>query len=400
MTLEHLDTAIAFAVVMLAASLILTIVTQTISALFGYRGAQLKWALKTLITGKYLGTESLVSTKALVQRILTDDRISDSILSGLDDLPLIGGLFQRWTRASAIRFDEFVDVLKQITDTTAPAAPKKAAVSGVAQEVAAVAAGAVARAAEAPKDTAARLIAAAGILQADQLVEAKLQELHRWFDATMDRASQRFAVCMRVWTVLFAIVIAFAAHLDAFRLYSQLSNNSELRARLIASADALTNKAGEIISTDGKDVPAAYAEAMRDLQEKDGRVKALGTLPNYGTQQQFEDWLRNGLKGKSDARNLIAEYELLVQTRLKTAMERLQNQATSLNELLQKNQVQLWPEPYPRDWDHDNIWGILVCAGLLSLGAPFWFNTLKDLMNFRSTVARKEKDEAHASSTT
>jgi hypothetical protein len=40
-------------------------------------------------------------------------------------------------------------------------------------------------------------------------------------------------------------------------------------------------------------------------------------------------------------------------------------------------------------------WGgilrLLATAALLSLGAPFWFNTLKGLVNLRSQVAEPEK---------
>jgi hypothetical protein len=37
-------------------------------------------------------------------------------------------------------------------------------------------------------------------------------------------------------------------------------------------------------------------------------------------------------------------------------------------------------------------------AGLLSLGAPFWFNTLKSLTNLCSVVATKESAEAASAS--
>jgi hypothetical protein len=40
--------------------------------------------------------------------------------------------------------------------------------------------------------------------------------------------------------------------------------------------------------------------------------------------------------------------------------------------------------------------GKLVTIALLSLGAPFWFNQLKNLSNLRSTVAAKEQEERKA----
>ena len=43
------------------------------------------------------------------------------------------------------------------------------------------------------------------------------------------------------------------------------------------------------------------------------------------------------------------------------------------------------------DWRH--FAGVALSAGLLSLGAPFWFNALKGLTSLRSIVANKEQDE-------
>jgi hypothetical protein len=384
MTLEHLDTAIAFVVILLGASLLITILTQTISAALGYRGAQLNWALKTLIFPKYSRAKGVES---LVRQILTDDRVSDSILSKLDNSPLTLPVFQRWTRASAIRFDELVDLLEEIANSDAPNCPTANAKPN-------------ADIADQPRTIARSLLAtAAGVTNPTaggiRVAQDDLQKFHKWFDSAMDRAAQRFTVYIRVWTVLFAIAFAFIAHLDAFRLFSQLSTDAELRAKIAASADALTNKAGEIISTEGKDVPGLYSEAMKDLQEKEAAVNALGRIPRYQTQQQYEEWLRTGLQNNTNLSDFIAQYELLVQTKLGTAMERLQNQAISLKSIFEESQVQLWPQPYPPNWNKDNLWGILICAALLSLGAPFWFNTLKDLLNFRSAVARTEKDASN-----
>jgi len=41
-----------------------------------------------------------------------------------------------------------------------------------------------------------------------------------------------------------------------------------------------------------------------------------------------------------------------------------------------------------------NFLGILLTAAFLSLGAPFWYNALKNLSNLRSTVANKQDQAA------
>ena len=48
-----------------------------------------------------------------------------------------------------------------------------------------------------------------------------------------------------------------------------------------------------------------------------------------------------------------------------------------------------WPEGF--NWKQ--LLGALVSGALLSLGAPFWFNSLKALTNLRPIVASKQKEE-------
>jgi hypothetical protein len=42
-------------------------------------------------------------------------------------------------------------------------------------------------------------------------------------------------------------------------------------------------------------------------------------------------------------------------------------------------------------WNAAQLPGIVLSAMLLSLGAPFWYNALKDLVGLRPLLARKEQ---------
>lgn len=86
--------------------------------------------------------------------------------------------------------------------------------------------------------------------------------------------------------------------------------------------------------------------------------------------------------------------ELVPQAALRTAADNFQSILTD------KLKFQLIPDPHPTpfyaywkpSWLH--LWGILATAALLSLGAPFWFNVLKNLSNLRPVLARKETESA------
>jgi hypothetical protein len=54
-----------------------------------------------------------------------------------------------------------------------------------------------------------------------------------------------------------------------------------------------------------------------------------------------------------------------------------------------KEPIPYWARDYCPQFAHylRHLLGVLITAGLLALGAPFWFNLLKNLMNLRPAVA-------------
>ena len=84
MTLERVDTVIAFAVIMLGVSLLITIATQIISSLLALRGANLLWGIKTVLADCGITTDELESER-IAREVLTDPTISDSVFSRFAD---------------------------------------------------------------------------------------------------------------------------------------------------------------------------------------------------------------------------------------------------------------------------------------------------------------------------
>ena len=70
----------------------------------------------------------------------------------------------------------------------------------------------------------------------------------------------------------------------------------------------------------------------------------------------------------------------------KTALEKF-SQSVSANVPNSQNLEALLMTEQP------SIVGMLLSVVLLSLGAPFWFNVLKNLIALRSIVAKKEEQE-------
>lgn len=411
MTLEYLETLIAFAVVMLGVSLLITVFTQMISALLGLRGANLRWGLKTL----FAAFDKRIVDQA--EEVLRRPLISDSIFARWKDVPVIGKLFSRWTLASAIRPDELVRTLGDISADLKANDPK----TGKSKDPATAQAIDKALAELDPEVerqvkllTGAVTAVAPGTAQQATEIAQKLAEkalksmgkLETQFNTAMDRVSARFALQMRLWTVLFAGLIAFGVQLDSFKLLDQLWSNPQMRAGLVNSQDAMLKEAASVIalppgsaqvSIAGAE-PRAYTAALDALKTKEpAATKDLGAVsPDFPSLDAAVKWIEPKLIGDENAKKtLIAEYTRLVSAEL---MDR----AKKIREKLESSGFQLIPSPYPSfpPEGKKHISGIFISWALLSLGAPFWFNALKTLSNLRPVLAAaqtpKDKDQTAA----
>jgi len=65
-------------------------------------------------------------------------------------------------------------------------------------------------------------------------------------------------------------------------------------------------------------------------------------------------------------------------------------QIAELKKLAQSGYM-IGPENWKPEWNPSKLPGIALSAILLSLGAPFWYNALKDLVGLRPVLARKEQ---------
>src|SRR5579864_8419447 len=93
MTFQHLDTVLAFALVMLAASLVITAGTQLAISLFGLRGANLRSSLADLFENATQDRDARRYARVIAHRVLRHPLISDSAFSRsfirIDKLPFV-----------------------------------------------------------------------------------------------------------------------------------------------------------------------------------------------------------------------------------------------------------------------------------------------------------------------
>jgi hypothetical protein len=134
--------------------------------------------------------------------------------------------------------------------------------------------------------------------------------------------------------------------------------------------------------------PAPSREDRTTLEAKATAAKALEATPGFASREDAVAWLRATLDGNPAAENLAAAYDQEVNAQLVTEGDKLIDQSASIKRQLGRSEFQLLPDQWP-GWtpDKHELPGMLVAAMFLSLGAPFWFNTLKRAASLRPFLA-------------
>jgi hypothetical protein len=163
-----------------------------------------------------------------------------------------------------------------------------------------------------------------------------LAKIHGWFDQTIDRVSDRFTRATRIVTFCGSLLIALVLQLDTAQLVNRLSEDSNLRGELVKRA----------MPIDGRNAMPSLQRSSQDL------VPALSDPDRERLRQLAQDD--------------IIEFP------------------TSLR---------VWAGRWSRDNFFMKLLGIVLTATLLSLGAPFWYSALKNLIRLRSLIAQKDDEQ-------
>jgi hypothetical protein len=187
-----------------------------------------------------------------------------------------------------------------------------------------------------------------------------LAKINLWFDQTMDRASERFTAHARFVTFFGGLAVALALQLDTAALVSRLSSDNVLRQSLI---DLAQKQTAPLVPTTPANAPLAPA--------------GQGNAPTVDNQK--------APPGTAQAQS----------NPLKLSNVDIQN----VRDLLLNNVIGI-PQSlsdWAGRWNRDNavmkVLGILLTALLLSLGAPFWYGALQNLLRLRSALATKDDQQ-------
>ncbi len=312
------------------------------------------------------------------------------VLYELDDMTEIEAAFRNIPPELVRKAAGLIAALQEPDRLTTEAQAKLQAISHVSQSFKS----------EAQRQAAVNSLVSFGVI-VDRATTQAYDRFQRWFGSAQDRAEQWFQMHVRIVTIIFAILTAFLLQLDTGDIYRQLHDQPQLVEALVKSAPGFVEQGGKILDPSDTSAHRAYLSWL----EKHPSFE-LKPLPASGTAKAYHDAIEALLKEKSvkpeDAAAWLAEYDDLQTKGAQAFLQSRQKSVTTLKDDIEKTGFTLVPAGFMARWDDPqrasgfcsrlgqfwpHLFGVFVTAGLLTLGAPFWFNLLKNLMSLRPAVA-------------
>lgn len=347
--LKSLDVLIGLTVIMLALSMGVTMLTQFVTAVLNSRGRHLKRGIEDLLNQ----IDPALAKKAADAKESMAGRIAQAVLTH----PLISATGRRL--GTVVHREELTRLLLYLVDDSseleagAKAELKQVLVrNGIADP-----AGTLKKIRDASiKLEAANPALAVNVRQTMAILQEAssdfVAKINNSFDQAIDRVSQRFTAHARAITFVAGLLIAAALQVDTIGLVNRLSADDMLREGFVKSVVAKSQSAPATTP------PADAAQAAAPAAQTDAQ-KNTEAPKDDAVQIQYMSFLANN--GLVTAPRSIKEWE---------------------------------------DRFKETNWvGVLVTSLLLSLGAPFWYSALGQLLQLRSVLAVKDDEQRKARQT-
>jgi hypothetical protein len=397
--LDYLDSMIGFAAVFLMLSLMLTTAVQMLNSLLGMRSRVLKIGFERIAAhclGK--GGDDL---KTLVESWRTDPLLKhgffgpDAVKRG-EMLRLVGqsALKEAVVAATGKGADPEAMKMVQTFVSRVTAERLQTDVKGVTDEIGKLAPGLAANVQQTLD---------AGIVQAS----AAVGHAKDVFDHVMDRISDVFRLRCRIITAGMALVATFVLHIDAGYIFNQILTNPSVRKALIQESGGLVTDSNIVAALTPAGLRPLVTNALAGtfLEMKIAGAVTTAVPESVVSCVSAQEWIHQGAGGllpeagrqevclslfeKKVSAASAAEFEAS-----HARFEALQRRITKTGLEIAMNNPPPFLSYFCSEAGFRHFLGLLATAVLLSMGAPFWFNTLKELVGLRSQVAQRSDDRA------
>jgi hypothetical protein len=203
------------------------------------------------------------------------------------------------------------------------------------------------------------------------------RHLESWFNETMDRASSWYKKHTQFILFFVGLSIAIVFNVDTIKIVDKLERDPKLREQLVQQANAFV-QAHPDLDIKLKEKELEFKKAMATIQKTDSTIDA--NTANAILKDSLE--LENYKLLKSQRDTLLRRAESLIQKDIKNIHHSLGLE---------------W-ENYDRKSGLfvsllKSLFGWIITAIALSMGAPFWFDLLNKMMKLRGSVATPTSDD-------
>jgi hypothetical protein len=231
--------------------------------------------------------------------------------------------------------------------------------------------------------------------------------VNAWYDQTMDRVSERFTKYTHYVTVATAALVVLTVQLDMIAVVDRLSVDDGFRTRVVDLAikdvGAQSSVPPDKAATPKPETSANSASTTQPPPTQPPSTQPTSTQPQPGATPQTANNAESPaptvttLPPATDKASPPNPQPTSSSTGVQTAKTADADTTPKLdadkyyNELSGAGLITL---PLGYNWVAQLNWrkvpGMLIAALLISLGAPFWYNILKDLIGLRSSLAKKD----------
>jgi len=357
--LKSIDVLIGLTVVLLALSMAVTVITQSLTTVFNTRGKHLRRGLADLLQQLDPALSETIG-KTIATRILRHPLVSGSS-TPFTAAPRLGNVVHReeFTKLLiAIAAGQTADPMEEQARKALAEALSNNGVTNPEATLKGIRTFSLELERSSPELSNMARQNVAILLGAKSDLIAKI---NTWFDQTMDRTSQRFTASTRAITFAGAFIVAFGLQVDTPSIANRLAADDALRAEFVREANTLNQQHQE---DERKAAAVARAEDSAGAQEKTPQAAA-----------------------PAPAEPVPVAPAAAPRAPIASAVIEQQYRAF----LLQNGIIKLPTSgAFLAGYDVSSCLGMLVTALLLSLGAPFWYTALGQLLQLRSVLAFKD----------
>ena len=204
----------------------------------------------------------------------------------------------------------------------------------------------------------------------------KRNEIESWFDLVMVGFEERYNRSMKTWALAISFLVVFLLNANFFKIYETMSKNELARSLAVAQGEELIKKKADLKDAESQKKKAEEQKTQAEQQKK-SEAAAL--------EQQAKQEGEKVESLKQIVGELQKSYDDGAATYSSFGLDRLH-----------WSNVKWWF----KSWSTEDTWpkigrnvvglaGWLVTVLLISVGAPFWQDTLESLFGVKNLLRKK-----------